>query len=294
MDRNSVSRLLLGLYGNLREDVNVVMIRACIDEASSHWNDPKAPMLLYGTVSTVGAWSKFDPAWGKTLRKYEVPYAHAKELYHGEGPFKNWPDKRKLGFALRQDRIIKRRVEFCFCVSLDKKAFKEYRKTTALSSILMSDYGVCIRIAYSFLQLGVPFLFKAKSHDVFVVIENGHPKSGSAVTIHKEMQAQVPGCLIKSVAFADKKDCYGLQASDSMAFATLLLEERSGAPNVTILDTSNLGDQIREFAKDKKPPVFRLPVDDEILTELKDGAILSKRTFMKRFSEHLSSSARSS
>ncbi len=265
----------------------MVMIRAYVDECSTH-EDPNSPLLVYASVSPYRLWLELDKPWAKALKRDDVPYAHAKELVHREGPFAGWDLDRQLKFANRLDKLTRRYVSFCCCTVLKRSDFLEYRsKGKGLNTLLDSDYGVSMRVCFSFLQFAVPVLIQAKSYDVYTVIENGHKNAGSAVDLQRKMAKYVTGCLIRPPGYASKPECFGLQVSDMNAYATLLLEER-GDPQYAELDAENPSEWL-EFARGKKPPVFRLPITGDILSDLRDNVILSKPKFQKRFGHLLSS-----
>ena len=282
-----LGEILYGLYGDLAGNIVVVIVRACIDECSTHKNEPDAPMLLCGTVARVPRWQIFDRDWRKTLKKEGLSHLHTKDLISQSGEFDGWELGRCAALVDRCIKHINRSVDFSFCTILYKADFKSYRRHKDLNTILESDYGVSFRLAISFLQVAVPQLIPGKGHRVYLVVEKGHPNCGCAKDLTTKLRNELPDCIIQSpVAYVHKDDSYGTQAADLMAYWALIKVERAGDPDYSDLPM----DKIKESSRtSKEPPFFRLPVKPEILTEIRDDAIRSKPKFMKRFGHFLSS-----
>jgi hypothetical protein len=283
-----IEALFLGPYGRLLEEISVVIVRACIDESSTH-GDPKSPLLLYACVSRLSYWERFDKAWRKTLKQDSVSYVHAKDLLNTNGEFKGWKINRKVAFSQKLDNIIRKRIEFCFCTVLHKKDFEDYRKHIELNTLLESDYGVSFRLLLSFLLVAVPQIVPHPPHDIYLVVEDGHENSGAARELVKRIKKEIPDCPIRAVTYVNKYECSGTQAADMQALAALNLEEIGGRPDVVDIPR----DDIKGSSLPQKPPVYRLPLRGDILTDLRDQVILSRPKFRRRF-RHLLSSVRPS
>lgn len=284
--------LMRGIHGNVSPGVILVILRACIDECSSH-KDPDSPLLLFGNVSRLRKWSKFDKVWGQVLRKERVPYFHAKELMDSDGPFKGWSGDRKYNFCVELEQIIRDNIDFSFCTVLQRKDFLEYRNgSKELNSILDSDFGVSFKFGLHFMQMAIPHLLPAEKHDVYVVVENGHQNCGSIVPIHRKFMDQNKKAIFKSVTALPKTDCYGFQASDLSAFAALCQHERANM-SVPVADLSgnDYVEKMKVFydSKKREAPVYRLALNSQTLSMFRDYAILSKPKFKSRFSQYLSS-----
>jgi len=273
-----------------------MLIRAYIDESSTH-RDPNSPLILFGYGIRYGRLGAFESAWRKAIAKGPVEYAHAKELLDSDGPFEGWPQQKKFHFAKRLDKLVHKHFEFGFCTVLARDDFLQYRKDKELNTMLDSDYGVSFRTCLSFLNLAVPALIPAKEHEVYVLAEDGHSNSGCVSELQRRMMHEVDNCIVRGVSLVKKKKCYGTQAADIHAFATLQ-EERTGKITWEDIGTGRVlpeefSSKVEAFSKVRKFPVFRLPITQEVLADLRDNVILSRGKFQKRFG-HLLSSAKSS
>ena len=104
------------------------------------------------------------------------------------------------------------------------------------------------------------------------------------------MQAELDDCIVRSVVPVNKRDCYGTQGADIKAFP-ILAHERRGA------DYHDFGrgtfEEIKPFETlDGRKRVYRLPITEDVLTDMRDQTILSKGKFRKRFGHLLSETRR--
>ena len=76
------------------------------------------------------------------------------------------------------------------------------------------------------------------------------------------------------------KVCYGTQAADVRGYV-ILQEEREKA--IGYQDVPPTPEAIQRFARAIPLPWFRLPLNRDVLSELRSNVILSKRKFLKRY-----------
>jgi hypothetical protein len=99
-------------------------------------------------------------------------------------------------------------------------------------------------------------------------VESGHKNQGAAKLIVREYRSTADRLLarrIKAVAFAQKRDCFGVQAADLLAFASLRLERRGTAKFVnTVLTRDDV------IAEQEHANLIRIPVTRESLVFVRE------------------------
>jgi hypothetical protein len=276
-----------------RKRLSVAILRVCIDETYSHDNRAGAPFMVSGCVSSLLKWEWFDRRWRKLLKKHSLKHVHFYDIWQGRGEFGQIPRDLQLIKIIEDfETTIFRYVRFGFSTVLYPDDLARFRdsKGSNLHTILDSDYGVSIRVAYAFIDSFVPKLMKDPHGSVYVLAEDGHENAGAVGTIFREYQKTLPERehVIKHAALVSKESCYGTQAAD-MRGGIYLMEEKSGAHAYADMppDLANA----KEFLESRKLPWFRLPLNEGVLTDLRDSVILSRPKFIARYGDLLSSTA---
>jgi hypothetical protein len=288
-----INRSLSGLYGHLpRGTLVVTVLRIFIDESSSH-DDPNQPLMLTGCVSTPMRWSRFEKRWRAALEENDlghVRYVRWYELQRGEGEFKNTTITQRINATKALDECVFANVRFGFCTVLKTEDFQTYRdaRGTSLSSRLDSDYGVSFRVAMGFMHSVLPMVVGEAYPSVYVLVEDGHENSGAVNEIHRQYQKQYVGKerIVKAVALVDKKEYAGTQAAD-MRGAGFLMQETSSR-GLHYQDIPPDLKNVSEYTQNRQLPWFRLPLNEGVLMDIRDGLILSKRSLAERFGNLLS------
>jgi hypothetical protein len=236
---------------------------------------------LSGCISTAGKWDRFDRAWGKMLKRHGLPYVHATELQGRRGAVSHLNSHQLDELVNEIDRAIFRYVSVGFSTILLPDDFTYYRDTTGsgFNSILDSAYRVSFRIALSFLHAHGPSIFPAHYSNTYVFVENGHQNAGSVAEIFREYQRQVEDQTVAAVNMVEK-GCYGTQAADVRGYV-ILKEERE--KTIGYQDVTPTPEAMQRFARAIPLPWFRLPLNRDVLGELRSNVILSKHKFLKRF-----------
>jgi hypothetical protein len=246
-------------------------------------------MLLSGCIATPEKWDRFERQWYGMLRSWHLPLIHAKDLCKHSGIFKrfNWEERVQIAEAI--DRAVFENIRCGFSTVLLPQDFAEYREHRALNSILDSDYGVSFRIALSFLHAHVSSIYEDPNPGIHVLVETGHENVGAASTIFDQYCREIgPDAPVRSVSTVQKQLCYGTQATDVRGYL-ILDEERHkiiGFQDITP-DEAN----IQKYMQGRGLPWFRLPLTPEVLSDLRDNAILAKEKFRQCFAHCLSDRA---
>ena len=69
-----------------------MILNAYYDESGTHGGSTVTVMA--GLVGDVNDWIEFDREWNKVLRKHEITHVHAKHLYHRQGMYRGWREKK--------------------------------------------------------------------------------------------------------------------------------------------------------------------------------------------------------
>jgi len=136
-----------------------------------------------------------------------------------------------------------------------------------------SKYGICFRHVLSFLPQLVDIVEHDDTHRIFLVLESGHKNQGAAAAMLKEYKSIADRRLarmVKTVSYAGKRECFGVQASDMLAFTSLRIERDGLVQQVT---TDITHDTFIEGHRHNRPYVFRIPITRETLAQLREGHI---------------------
>jgi hypothetical protein len=291
--RLSTPELFLGLYGHLPKGVTVAaIIRVCMDETYSHDNRAGAPLMVSGCVSSLLKWEAFDKRWRKLLKLHKLKHVHFDEIWNQRGEFDQIRGAPLIKIVEGFETTIFQYVRFGFSTVLYPEDFARYRDTKGsnLHTLLDSDYGVSIRVAYSFIDSFVPKLMNSQRGHVYVLVEDGHENEGAIWSIFREYQKTFPDQerVIKHATLVSKDECFGTQAAD-MRGSMYLMEEKSGQHAFADIPAELA--PAKEFLEGRKLPWFRLPINEGVLTELRDSVILSRPKFTARYAPLLSPSA---
>jgi hypothetical protein len=260
--------------------MSVNSTRAYIDESGTH-GDPVEPVILSGCISTASKWDRFDRAWGEMLKRHGLPYVHATELQGRRGAASHLNSRLLAELVGEIDRAIFRYVSVGFSTILLPDDFAHYRDSTGsgLNSILDSAYGVSFRIALSFLHAHAPSIFPSRYSNTYVFVESGHQNAGAVAEIFRQYQRQAEDQTVAAINMVGK-GCYGTQAADVRGYV-ILNEEREKA--VGYQDVPPTPEAMERFARAIPLPWFRLPLNRDVLNELRSNVILSKPKFLNRY-----------
>jgi hypothetical protein len=236
---------------------------------------------MAGYISSAEKWAAFELEWASFLAEHGVDHLHAKHLFHGQKPFKGLRWEERVEIADRALALARQHTIFGICIVLTNEDFDQiFRAGELTDSILDSKYGICFRHLMSYL-LQLITLIDDEPNKLSIFLESGHKNQGAARTIAKDYKGVGPrerARMLKEVGYADKGDCFGVQAADILAFS-LLRFELNGLATVSDIHIT------RDTIEDREgPKVFRFPVTQQTLAEVKRGAE-SLAKFKRRFGQ---------
>lgn len=269
-----------------------MILRVFIDETSSH-DDPSQPLMLTGCVSTPLKWDRLDRKWRKLLAENGLDHLHWYGLLHGEGKLAGSKVEDRIRLVEQAESYIFKYVTFGFYTVLRAEDFAAYRNAegSLLTSMLDSDYGVSFRVAMGFMHSVLPMVVGNAYPSVYVLVEDGHENSGAVNEIFRQYEKQFEGKdrIVKQVTRVGKDDFPGTQAADIRASGFLMQELSEGKPYQDITpDFKTVAQWNAQKKSENQLPWYRLPLNDGVLMDLRDGLILSKRSLAQRYGSLLS------
>jgi hypothetical protein len=248
-----------------------VIYTAYIDVSGHHAGSPV--MVMGGYVGRLGQWANFDAKFGALLRKNNLTYHHTKKLAHGTGEYKGWNEQRKARHVNKIQRLIEKNTICGFSVSLKHADYESHYLNGGIptSVILDNKYGLCFRIFLT--QLSNMFQRSLDKIELHLVQEDGDPGIGDSARVFESFKKFASPDLIrivKSRTVANKKDFYGLQIADWIAFASFRAEQ--GTPQLTYYPPEATLQEASSLAG-YKAPIFRWAITPDVLTEMKKRLI---------------------
>lgn len=222
-------------------------------------------MVMGGYVGRLGQWANFDRKFHQLLKRNKLTYHHTKKLVHGEGEYKGWDEPRKVRYVNKIQRLIERNSTCGFSVSLDHVDFeRHYANGDKPKGVALDNkYGICFRLFLTELsnmfQRSLPF-----DAELYLVLEDGDPGIGDADRVFQQFKKFAPPELSKMVTFrgpADKKDYYGLQVADWVAFGSFQAEQ--GMPDLTHYPAKATLQEASALVP-YKSPIFRWQITPEV------------------------------
>jgi hypothetical protein len=195
------------------------IFRAYFDESYNHptEKEPDIPLVytVGGYLSSAPQWIAFQRAWGKALKKAEIPYFHMADFESRLGVYQDWSNEKRINFLQTLHKIIHKYVLKGFTTSIVMSDYDNLTKRQkdevfgephmcALFSCLKHIYKLC-----SELDLNEPIAY---------VFETNKQYDGLIDRAFGDMPNETRlGYRVGSLSFA-QKDCMPLQASDILTY----------------------------------------------------------------------------
>jgi hypothetical protein len=253
-----------------------VYLTACVDESGTH--EDSSITVVAGIVGYAGQWTKFEKKWARMLKEANLTHFHARDAMHRSGECKGWSEDRRDDLFSQTDRLMSQFAIFQFIASLSTSDYDRIYKVRGIRPKGMdcpdSKYGMCIRYALSVIPMIASEKFGDRNPIVNLVLESGHRNAGDVVRIfHQFKKDETPlhNKILGTLSFAYKKECYGIQAADALAYGGYRLEKRGNMQ----LANHKIGSMwagakaIADAQGRYSKPNFRLRFEDEQLIELK-------------------------
>lgn len=214
-------RLCLGIHHRHEPKRLFLMLGVYGDESGTH--DGSSRTVMAGCLATVEQWQELENRWSVLLGAYGLRYIHAKEMRHGEGPFKYLGFDRRSELMRQLLSVLEVQSKFFVCVILENHDFERYyrspdKQERKRRGVVDSKYGVCFRVFLrAVAQLANTYL---PGEEMTITLEAGHKNGGAAETIFAEFKNDDPELagIVKGVAYVDKKEAFGVQAADLLAY----------------------------------------------------------------------------
>ena len=261
-----------------------MILTVYMDDSSIHKGARNT--VMGGYVGYSGAWLKFEKKWGRMLKKYNIPYFHAIEIYQRTGIFKGRSEEEKNQLFKKSEKISHAHSICGFVVVLSNELYEQNYKIVGKrpkgTAIPDSKYGMCFRMAMSALihLTQWKLIRKRGPHKLNVVLEAGHQNSGDAERIFHLMKSdkslETVRQLLGVISFGEKEECYGVQSADGLAYTGHAIEEEQPNPELarhvpdeTIWDqAAPIAERHRRESGRRAVPIYRLAFNNEQLKEL--------------------------
>jgi hypothetical protein len=196
------------------------MFSAYYDESGTHVGSPIT--VLGGFVGSMDDWAKFDCEWRKILTKYDLRYIRAKQLFHRQGPYRGWTEKKIDHLWTDILYVLQERKELQISkIILRDEDYQSYVSYCPISrrERLDTRYALCVRCAMHFLPM-VHHRTRVKGVVNFI-LEDGHKNAGDALRVFLEMKDRSKYEWARSIGimtFGTKPEDTPLQAADLISY----------------------------------------------------------------------------
>ena len=194
-----------------------VYLEAYFDESGSHADS--SILCVAGYVLQVDQARRLEAEWASVLSRFSLPYFHMSECAHGTQHFKALSKEQRIEAEKMMIGIIKRRVEKGFAITVDVPAFGELISSDRQRDIVGDPYTYCVKTCFN----SIAHWCNKKYPDARVayIFEAGHASQPLANTFLNNIVA-IPELRDRhkylSHAFVGKRDAFGLQAADILAW----------------------------------------------------------------------------
>src|SRR4029077_2036808 len=269
------ARLSLSLWRRWRpERVFMIVGDVYADESGTHADSPY--MIMGALVARVGQWQDYDKRFLRLLNRNSLTYFHGVELRHNQNEFSGWSDHSKNMLLTDIDKIQNNKTLVRFYTIMQKSEYEEFYKSPPGLTRIQHDtqYGVCFRQSLTFAVEMAKTHFGENFILNFILEENN--RFEDAHRILKQIKKYVPDMAkhLGTCIPGEKKKYYALQGADAISYAAYQLEGRGVKDNPNLVEFG-IDRTLAGARKQVKygSPLMRLPINEEILTELKQNKI---------------------
>ena len=258
-----------------------VILQVFIDESGTH--DNPHGMILAGYVGRLGQWLTFQRKWQRLLDRVGVEYFHAKDLRVPPGKggvFSHLSLSERQAFLDLAKPIVSKNTMFGFTTALKHEEYdRVYVADNRPREVpLDTKYAVAFRVFFSFVPQLIRTSLDRDDLTVHIIQEEGAPGIGDCIRVYGLYKAhaddiQAPS-IVGTLATAPKKKYLGLQAADYLANGGFSVE-RKGFVAGDLLDIEKEASvEVARAISGLRSPVYRLPLDEAVLTELKEHLVI--------------------
>lgn len=214
-----IERLASSLFPGAPLGRDFMILTAYFDESGTHDGSPCT--VLAGFIGSTDDWISFEREWGKILKKYDVPYIRAKQLWHRQGPFRFseeraghlWAD---LLYVIQEHKNI---IASKTILNNQDYAMFYWSDGPQPKERLDTPYALCFKSMLNFHPRFHRDRFTRGSMNF--VMEAGHRNEGDALRIFNQIRSDknIPWRdSLGSVSFMPKRQSAALQAADLLAY----------------------------------------------------------------------------
>jgi hypothetical protein len=263
--------LVSGLIHSWDRNATILIVTIYMDASGNHAG--AHTMVLGGSVGTFGQWGQFDRKWRKFLAKDGVTHFHAQHARKGKGEYSGWDFLRRHRHIDRAKEIVQAHTLMGFNIILSEEDYRNHfvQDSSRKSVMIDSMYGLCFRIMLSTIPELLIEKFGGDNLKVLLVHELGDKNLGDAARIFKMFKKQAPSdqtAVIVSRTDAEKKQFYGLQAADLIAYMAYDVER--SPPLDQFLDVPQRGGiEDGVSVSGLRSPIYRIEANEAVLSELR-------------------------
>jgi hypothetical protein len=221
LQHSPIGRLAHCLYPLDPSGRYFVVFAAYYDESGTHDGSPIT--VLGGLVGSVDQWAGLEREWRKILKKYDLRFVRAKQLFHRQGPYKKWP-RKQLEYLWNDLLYVFQehpQLQVSKIVLNHEDYYRSYIGEGPISKKerLDTKYALCVRVALNFLPM-VHHGVHAPGAINFIA-EAGHRNQGDALRVFTELKNQKSypwSGSIGAISFGTKPDFPALQAADLISY----------------------------------------------------------------------------
>ncbi len=211
----SVRHVIEPVLGRDRDRTIIVLV-TYLDDSGTDWDSPVVTMAGY--VAGFAEWQRFESGTDGVFDRYEIPFFHSKEFHDTKCQFSGWSRIKKNSFVDEWYGVASPFVRFGISISVQKKTY-DLRKLQLGLGQNMSAFGFCFNVVIDRL-LREPEIGRIVAADgLSFIVESGTTYNSSLERIfHGVMRRHNLESRLKSVSFADKRQCKALQLADLLSF----------------------------------------------------------------------------
>lgn len=189
------------------------MILAYMDESGTHTSS--RAVAVGGYLARWEQWNRFQTAWGRLLKHYNLRELHMKHAAHFRREFEGWKEERRAAFLAEAALVIKRHTMLalgCGFVTADYDA-----------SDTVDKYFLCLHGAVHFLlanlaRSSAPLRLRV-GEKISFVFDQRRGFEGAAQKVFAYLRSRHQrGRLLGNIVFSDSIICPPLQAADFFAY----------------------------------------------------------------------------
>ena len=256
----------------------MLILQIYIDESGTHDN-PHA-MLLAGYVGRLGQWLTFERKWQNLLDRFKVEHFHARDLRVPQGRggvFSHLTVSERELFLAMGRSIIEKNTMFGFTTVLKHDEYENIYVAGHRPAVqLDTKYAVCFRVFLSYVPQLIRGSLGRDDLTVHIIQEEGAAGIEDCKRVYGLYKALADDSQAPSIMgelSSSGKGSMGLQAADFLSNGGFSVERR-GFKEGDLLDIPKEATlEVARTVSRLRSPVYRLPLDRAVLTELKESLV---------------------